>query len=134
MEGRIRSPIPVELIAPHLRESSTEVKSAGSGILFIHVDSGHIEFGDSLIEQLCPDTLSSGLVRHEKHFKISFSDSGEADRLSGSFGDDQTHGRKICRCKIALDPIEVRLFEEVMRRAHGAAPNFNERRILAGTI
>ncbi len=130
MEGRIRSPISIELIASHLPESSTEVEAAGSGILFIHVDSGHSEFGDGLIEQLRTDTLSTGIVGHEKHFKISFSDPGETDRPSGSFGDDQAHGRQIGRCKIALDPIEVRLLEKVVRRAHGAAPNFNEGRIL----
>lgn len=49
MEHRIRSPISVELVAAHLRESSVEVYAAGSGILFIHVDSGHFGFDDGFI-------------------------------------------------------------------------------------
>lgn len=101
-------------------------------VLLVYVNGLHTMIAHHNFKEGAAYALAPKIGVNEKHFKVAFACTGEADDFGVDFGDDEIYVWEIVRREALLDGVAMLVFEEIMRRVDRGAPHLDEARELLG--
>lgn len=101
-------------------------------VLLVYVNGLHTMITHHNLKEGATYALAPKIGVNEKHFKVAFACTGEADDFGVDFGDDEIYVWEIVRREALLDGVAMLVFEEIMRRVDRGAPHLDEARELLG--